>query len=191
MGCAAIGVRSGGACYTQLFVQVAALGWCSAKQTLVSSPSRLLSPSSCMCGVYPKVHTHGSQRTIWGSRLFPSIWVPRTKQIVRLGARHSDLPSHLSSPPPFFFETGSSNVVQDGLELTSNPPASLLGFRHTLGLSLSPLFFLFSLLMPGFLVKLRTLCMLARHSTSELHPPVVCLSVFIPSPHSTLSCSRR
>lgn len=65
-------------------------------------------------------------------------------------------PTEPSLQPLFFFETGSSDVVQAHLELTSNSPASVLGFRCTLGMPPTPpppFSFLFSLLIPSFLVK--------------------------------------
>lgn len=108
----------------------------------------------CVCAK----HIYMADKGQWGGGVIVCFRMgPQDQtQVVRLSARHSLCPTEPSLQPLFFFETGSSDVVQAHLELTSNSPASVLGFRCTLGMPPAPpppFSFLFSLLIPSFLVK--------------------------------------
>lgn len=122
-------------------------------------------------------------------------------QVVRLSARHSVPPNHLSSHFSFL----RRGLAMAGLELTSNPPASVLGFRCTLGMPPTlplPFSFLFSLLIPGFLVKTHDpmrVGWLFYQRVTELHPPVVgrsgqsglLASSLLPTPPSLAAGDRQ
>jgi hypothetical protein len=96
-----------------------------------------------VCVVCMLRYTHmAAKRQFGGVGCFLPYGSPRTKHRLS-GSVPGTLICQAISPVPFLFETGSSYVVQDGLEITSNSLASVLGFRYTLGLSLSLLFSFF------------------------------------------------
>lgn len=148
-----------------------------------------------VCVVCMLRYTHmAAKRQFGGVGCFLPYGSPRTKHRLS-GSVPGTLICQAISPVPFLFETGSSYVVQDGLEITSNSLASVLGFRYTLGLSLSLLFsFFFSLLVSGFLVETQDRMHGGQAFYQRATSPsvwLVCLSVFISFPHPTFSCSRR